>query len=262
MKMKNKFAKKEKRKLDANRKFFLKWLPFNFCDRFCERCDDFRSECKIYEDHLNFQARCIMEGKDPNDTKVIFEEVGRSLAETMRMVSEIIEKEGIKLTKKDEEEYFRESERKQKAIMKTPLHQKSALFFKKTAELLDKFPVPFGEELPATKCLMNEIKELGFYSPMVAVKTDRALYSKIEEEKYPDNFPRPDSLVAASLAYYSLLACLKSLKALERLASDLTQEREKIKKIEKIGTEAQKEFEKVFPKVKNFRNKIIFHGKI
>lgn len=40
----------------VNRKFFLKWLPFNFCDRFCERCEEFQDDCKVYQDEIEFKT--------------------------------------------------------------------------------------------------------------------------------------------------------------------------------------------------------------
>lgn len=92
----------------ANRKFFLKWLPFNFCDRFCERCEEFRDECKVYQNELRFRFQCQLEGKDPYDTKVVFEYVGQMMAQTIAMLYQMMEKEGIKITKEDEERYKRE----------------------------------------------------------------------------------------------------------------------------------------------------------
>lgn len=253
--------RKEKSR-DLNREFLLKWLPFNFCDRYCERCEDFRDVCKIYQEDLNFRTRCLIEGKDPNDPKVAFEEVSRTFAETLRMLTEMMKKEDIKFTREDEDRYFTEEDKKRKIINNHPLRKKCSLFSDKLFEFLSKFPIPFTEKKASMEYLNGELDELAFYCRLVSVKTGRALHSKIEEEKDKDDFPRPDSLVSATLGYYSLLTCMRSLKIVAKLIGDLPRQQKWANSILKMAAEVQKEFETAFPEVKNFKSKAIFHGKL
>lgn len=245
----------------ANRRFFLKWLPFNFCDRFCERCDEFQDVCKIYQDDLNFKIKCQIERKDPNDFKVIFEHVGETMAKTMQMLQEMMKKEGIKLTEADERRYMREEETARKIIKSHSLFKKCQKFCKELAKFLDNFAIPIIDE-QILQYLQNELGELCFYCHLVLAKARRALNSQIDEQKEREKFSRPDSLISATLGYWSLLACTRSLEVILNLTAAEKSQAAKISEILEMAKQAKDDFEKAFPKVKNFREKIIFHGKV
>ena len=97
---------------------------------------------------------------------------------------------------------------------------------------------------------------------LVFAKADRAIFSKISEEQYRMKSSRSDSTISAALGYYSLLTCQKSLENIKHLAVNNEDQTLHINRILKISEEVEKEFEKKFPLVKNYKNKIIFHGRI
>lgn len=253
----------DKKITTANRNFFLKWLPFNFCDRFCERCEEFQDDCKVYQDEIEFKTRCLIEGKDPNDMKVVFEHVGENLAKTMKMVQEMMERDGVKIAKKDEEEYEKKQAAKKRKIRSYPLYKKSWPLAKKLVDFLENFENFFEQKPWILACVQNEIREISFYCHLVSIKGYRAMDSKIEKEEDKDDFPRSDSMVSAALGYYSLRACQKSLEAILNLMKDTDQLWVfRTQEILKTTKEAEEEFLRAFPDVKKFKNKIIFHGKI
>jgi len=245
----------------ANRKFFLEWLPFNFCDRFCERCEEFQDDCKIYQDDVNFKVKCQIEGKDSHDMKVIFEHVAETMTQTMKLVQEMIKKEGVKITKEDEKRADKFERAAAAAVVKNMLFKKCRLISRKFARFFENFSYPLCNE-QVLLYLYNEMQELCFYCHLIFVKAARALHSRIEEKKDKDDFSRPDPLVSAALGYYFLLVCKRSIEVILNLIGHGAIQAKQIVKIIKLAEEAKSEFEKAFPGVTEFRDKIIFHGKV
>lgn len=249
----------------ANRKFYKKWLPFNFCDRYCERCEEMKKECKLYQDDVQFKMECIREGKDPNDWKVAFEHIAKTMAETMRMVMENLEREGVKLTKEDEDEYYREEDKKDKVIKKHSLYKNcSNLSFKLHKFISDFNPANLKEPLNwAADFWKTEMEEIYFYSHLIHVKAARSLHSKIEDTDRLIKFSRPDYLVSGALGYYSLVTVEKSLINIkEFIKNGEPIWAMKIYTILRQIDKTKKIFAKTFPEIKSYRGKIIFHGKI
>lgn len=246
----------------ANRKFFMKWLPFNFCDRNCERCEQMRDDCKIYQDDRQFKLRCMMEGKDSNDMEIVFEHVGEIMAQTMQMIEKNLKEKGIEIDFEDTEEYDVQEKIKDKFTKKHPLYKKAC----KTSEGLHDLLQNFSVMLPGISCLINsvqrEVEEISFYSPMIYVKTTRALHSIVEEGKEKYKFSRPDSIVSASIAYYSALTVKRSLENIKGIiGSGEIVWIMKINGLIKDIEEMNKIFEKEFAGIEKFRSKIIFNGR-
>lgn len=245
----------------ANKKFFLKWLPFNFCDRHCERCEEMKNDCKLYLEDVQFKMQCLRESKDPNDAHVVFEHIGKLLSQTMAMLETDLKKRGVKLTKEDKLEYDRESEKRDKIIHNHSLHKRCRSLSVIIHKFLSEFHPAIPAEMWAVNYLKKEIENISFYSPMIMVKAARALFSQYEVLDEGLKFSRPDHLVSATLGYYSLITVEKSLKNIKDFISgsepiwDL-----KINGILREIGETKRVFIKTFPQIIKFRNKIIFHG--
>ena len=56
------------RKIEAGNAKLERETPFNFCDRWCERCiPEKQMRCKLYQDELEQKLACIAHGKDEHD---------------------------------------------------------------------------------------------------------------------------------------------------------------------------------------------------
>lgn len=70
---------------------FEKETPYNFCDRWCERCIfEKQVRCKVYLDELEQRMTCVAHGKDEGDPEITgavmkrqFEEIGEEINERM-----------------------------------------------------------------------------------------------------------------------------------------------------------------------------------
>lgn len=245
----------------VNRKFFIKWLPFNFCDRHCTRCEEFQNDCKVYQDEVQFKAQCLLDGKDPNDLKISFEHVGKILADTMAMIETDLKRRGIKLTKKDRDEFDKKQEKEERVVKNHPLYKQCrSLSFK-----MHKFLTNFSPAMPAETVIINsmekELEDISFYSSMILVKAARALHSQIDDLDEKIKFSRPDYLVSATLSYHSLLTVEKALGNIEIFIRESEPVWAwKINGILKDTNNIKKVFKSKFPDVEKFRSNIIFHG--
>lgn len=191
-------------------------LPFNLCDRNCERCEKYRQSCKVYQEESQFKLQCIMDGRDPQDPQVVLEHVGRAMQQAMEMLKKKLKKEGIEITEEDMSVFGAQEDEMENKIEKHPLHKKCH----EVSEELDEFISTFRFSLPNIKCVISsierEVKELYFYGPMIMAKTTRALLSKIEEEVEGDDFGYSDAKISAALGYRALLTSRKSIKNIKR----------------------------------------------
>ncbi len=63
-------SERYKKIIEENRKFEQK-SPYNFCDRWCERClHEKQIRCRLYLDDLERRATCIAHGKDEDDLEI------------------------------------------------------------------------------------------------------------------------------------------------------------------------------------------------
>ena len=59
-----------KKIIEENKKFEQE-SPYNFCDRWCERCThEKQMRCRLYLDDLERRATCIAHGKDEDDPEI------------------------------------------------------------------------------------------------------------------------------------------------------------------------------------------------
>ena len=67
-----------------------KTSPYNYCDRWCERClISKRERCPIYQESFDFQLNCIADGKDPNSPEVTVEFERKNLEKAIQLLSRL-----------------------------------------------------------------------------------------------------------------------------------------------------------------------------
>ena len=73
-----------------------KEAPYNYCDRWCERCVfEKQSRCKIYQDELERKITCIAYGRDEHDAEVTEAVMRRQLEENGEKSEGISEEDEI-----------------------------------------------------------------------------------------------------------------------------------------------------------------------
>lgn len=173
-------------------------LPFNYCDRWCEKCQ-LTEVCKVYEEGQKDRAEAIKQGKDPDSMEFAFEVTFKNFQETIKLLYESAEKWGIDLQKIEEEA-------KDEDIYKTPEYETNPLFIlteKFSCKLLDllrnleNIPV-IGIDLPQ---LQEDIDVISFYRTTIIAKMGRALSSEERERGYPEDLITLDDKTSAFIVY-------------------------------------------------------------
>jgi hypothetical protein len=179
--------------------------PFNYCDRWCDRCH-FTKICRVFLEEQKAREKWIKQGKDPDSWEFTFHMVSESFKKTRKMLEKDAKRFGIDLDNLNDADY--EPPPKPETF---PLYKLTIRFTKKIEKLMKDL-----EEIPidADKALvLNNRAVLSHYMFLVPAKTYRALTSKIEEEKDEDDFTM-DAKTSAFIAINSLLATAEALKNL------------------------------------------------
>ena len=88
-----------------------KQTPYNFCDRWCERCvHEKQIHCTLYKDDLESKITCIAHGRDEDDPEIREAIIEEQYKEIEEKLSEGMNKFGIDLDNPDIGDYNEEGE--------------------------------------------------------------------------------------------------------------------------------------------------------
>lgn len=175
-------------------------LPFNFCDRWCERCR-LTGICKVYKDGQRDRRRAIREGKDPDSLEFAFEVMHKNFQKTMKLLNQGAKKWGIDM-KKIMEESKDDKLEDDRSYEKDPLYQ----FAEKLSVSLSKFlknleVVPIDTKAEA---VVEAAELISWYHALIVAKTARALSSEDREKNLPEDWCSFDDRTSAFIAFNSL----------------------------------------------------------
>lgn len=184
-------------------------LPFNFCDRWCERCK-LSKICRVYQKEKEQEKRFIKQGIDPKSTKAIFLSMTESFEETKKLLEKDMKKLKIKITKEDNLKFEKEEDKKDKLVENDELTKISKKLCLSLVKLVEDLHYYFLEETP--KEIKEPLEILNYYMLFFSVKIHRAIFSGIEEKemKYEDS--TFDSKNSAFLSYISVVKIINALK--------------------------------------------------
>lgn len=143
--------------------------PFNYCDYRCDRCAE-TENCRVYKEEQESLLDHYLKGEDPNDMKVVLEDVHRSFEKTMKMLREMAEKEGIDLEEIKEEEA---SEVKPDDYL---IFRIAHDYFKTAHDFIKQFK---GVSIPES--IERDFEDLVWYHTLIPAKVGR-LVSGFEDE--------------------------------------------------------------------------------
>ena len=90
---------------------FEKETPYNFCDRWCERCaHETQMCCTLYQDELECKVTCIAHGRKPDDPEIAELVIEAQYREVEEKLKERMDKFDIDLDGPDIDELNEESE--------------------------------------------------------------------------------------------------------------------------------------------------------
>jgi len=184
-------------------------LPFNFCDRWCERCK-LSGICRVYQKEKDTEKRFIKQGIDPKSTKAMFLSITESFEETKKLLEKDMKRLKLKITEEDDKKFEVEEEKKDKLVKNDHLTQVSKKLAFSLVKLVEDLHYYFLEETP--KEIKEPLRILNYYMLFFSVKIHRAILSGIEEREMKYEDTTFDSKNSAFLSYISIVKIIHSLK--------------------------------------------------
>lgn len=244
---------------------------FNYCDRWCEKCD-YRDRCRLFQTETERNIQHILNDEDPNDPEIVARDIKESLEDTMAMLEAQMEIEGI--SKEDLEDFEDEDSKyfiddfddeqgkvtESGQIVRTP-HPLSLLaddFFKDVMAYFDKKKPSFyqneDDDEPVNDPIYEELKILMWYSPQIAVKTRMCAGSKAKIEDVNDEdeieFETEMMNVNSRIAYTGIEKCLTSLQKIYDVEIDFQDD---VLSQLSLMKKMRDEFAREFPAVHSFK---------
>lgn len=224
---------------------------YNFCDRWCERCED-TEKCFLYGQEMQKTVRNVIEGKDDNDWLI---EVKHSFEITKRLIERSLKEESI-----DPRKVLKEKPKKHwdddadKRYDKIQCLIKARKYMKEVANFLNDFHKSRFQYYPQLGMevsfddVKDEIETISWYHTFLPTKIWRVLYEREcfqrEKDKYLKKLVKKDF----KKFYLLVMKCInKSLKAWRILAKKRKELSGSAKKflafLENIRNEFKKEIE-------------------
>jgi hypothetical protein len=240
---------------------------FNYCDRWCERCN-YTDRCRLYQSEAERNIRHILNDEDPNDPEIVMRDVAESLEDAMAMLEAQMEIEGISgedfEDADDEDSQYFDDERGEVnelgKIIKTPhpLAVQSDAFYKDVLGLFNKMKSLFQEDPdtvePVNDPLYENLKILLWYSPQISVKIRMCVGSKLKIENEKDEeeieFEVEMMNINSRIAFTGMEKCLNSLQNIYNSQSVYQDE---ILPLLSLIKKIKDGFEKEFPAVHTFK---------
>lgn len=147
--------------------------PYNFCDRWCERClDATKDRCTVYQKELDGRLQMIVEGRDPDDLKEILSTINSEFDETAKLVDDFAKQEGIEVWGEEEVNAFRNKiENEEDLIDEHPLMELANTYANAAAnfvaEALDETVMTFEQS--------QHFETIIWYQSVLPSKTNRIL---------------------------------------------------------------------------------------
>jgi len=159
-------------KIKEENKRYEKETPYNFCDRWCERCaHEKQKSCKLYQDEFEQKLTCIAYGKEPNDPEITME-VMKKQHEGLEKIFEDHEEElDIDFNEIDDPE-FKKIKEHMDFVESNPLQVTAERYLDKAHEFLE---AVFYKNTGLEHELTYDLETISWYHTLLPVKLNRAL---------------------------------------------------------------------------------------
>lgn len=147
-------------------------LPFNWCDKWCERCEK-SYRCKLFHSEQKRAMIHSAEGRDPTDPEVVLEDVHKDLEKLQTVIEKDLKKQGLNF-----KDIKKEINRINIELRESPefdLTQKAEDYAQKCGLLIDVLLDKMQFNPYLDEKLKNHIEILNWYQSIIPVKIRRVL---------------------------------------------------------------------------------------
>ncbi|MCK4859132.1 MAG: hypothetical protein KAS87_01080 [Candidatus Omnitrophica bacterium] len=198
-----------KRIIEKNIKLEKK-SPYNFCDRWCNRCSyEKQIYCKLYQNEFEQKITCIAHGKEPGDPEITKEVIRKQFEDTEKKIEQFTEDNGMEFGGIEIPEFKKVKQNFDLGENKF-LYTTARRYCKRAEEFLKD---TFFNEKGIKSELAYDLEAIAWYDILLARKLHGVL-SGFCESNYKDEF-----LLCDTVAQFAICkkAINESLKALRRL---------------------------------------------
>ncbi len=151
---------------------FEKEAPYNFCDRWCERCVyEKQIRCRLYQDELECKITCIAHGREPDDPEITEEVMKRQYEDVGEKIEEFIDENEIDIDSINEPEFEKIKEHI-KFVENNPLDRTVGQYRRKASDFLEK---AFSKKETVNPELAYDLETVSWYHTLLPAKLHRAL---------------------------------------------------------------------------------------
>lgn len=194
-----------------------KETPYNYCDRWCERCtSEKQSRCTLYQDEYERKITCIAHGKDPDDPQVMEEVMHWQMEERAKQIEQAMEEFcpecDCDIDDATRLEYDEKAEKERLALDNDPLLYSASAYLKSAHRFLKK---SLADRKGAPADILRDFETIDWYHTMLSVKLRRALHGFLEEPD-EDEFGLCDAVAQLQVCKKAIF---ESVPALRRISA-------------------------------------------
>jgi len=183
---------------------FEKESPYNFCDRWCERCQHEKQiRCRLYLDDFECRATCIAYGRDENDAEITAKVMEKQLDEVEEAMEKLSEETDI-----DFEDLEPDRRNHNQFVEDNSLDATAKIYLDKAHAFLKD---TFYENKPADPDIQYDFETVSWYHMFLQVKLQRAL-SGFHEPASDDDYAMHDAVAQFEIAKKSAGESIKALR--------------------------------------------------
>ncbi|MDP3143149.1 MAG: hypothetical protein Q8N14_04320 [Candidatus Omnitrophota bacterium] len=201
------------RKIIKENQEFERESPYNFCDRWCERCTHEKQlRCRLYQDELEAKLTCIAHGREPDDPEITEEVMRQQFEEVEEKIEKFMEENEIELEDLDAPE-FAEIKKHIELVENNPLDATAGQYRKMAQEFLEK---NFYKKEGLSPQVIHDFETIAWYHTLLSAKLHRALCG-FHEPAVEGDISLCDAVAQFAVCKDSIK---KSVQALQNLKPD------------------------------------------
>lgn len=193
-------------------------LPFNWCDKWCERCDK-THKCRVYMDERQRALEHSAAGRNPDDLEVVMEDMAKDFEKAHEMMKKDMKKHGLDY-KKVMKEMEKEAQKIDVEALKPPefdLEKKAKEYTRHARLFIDVLLSRMQFNPYLEEKIKDDVEILIWYHTVIPVKVNRVLDNLLStktEDGEDDEFSLRDAYWTSDVVFKSISLSKKSLESI------------------------------------------------
>ncbi len=191
---------------------FEKEAPYNFCDRWCERCTHNKQmRCRLYQDEFERKITCIAHGREPDDPEITEEVMRQQFKDVEEKLEKFMEENEVDFNDTDDPE-FEKIKNHIESVENNPLDATAEQYYKRAHEFLEN---TFYKKETIKPELIYDFETVAWYHTLLSAKLHRALCG-FHEPVSEDDFALYDAVAQFAICKKAINESVSALRKLKQ----------------------------------------------